>query len=172
MNPTTIFFSIIPVFLGMFFFLVGGLVCFSGVRSRQLENASRSWPSIPGQVTSAEMKVETINFRTRLGGPSTDYRPLIRYEYVIEGIRYQNDQITFGAIKMDKANAEAKLASYPVGSTVTVYYNPKKPDQAVLEHTDTGSILFILVGAVGLVIGLCVVCFGIALIASFLNTAK
>jgi hypothetical protein len=54
--------------------------------------------------------------------------------------------------------------SYPVGAAVTVYYNPTKPSDAVLDITNTrgvkgmlvAGIIFIIVGAIAGIIGIVV----------------
>jgi hypothetical protein len=172
MNLPPTLFSLVPFFLGFFFFVVGGLFFVLGLRSGQMQRASRSWSSVPGQVTGTDIQVKTFKFRTRMGGTRTDYRPVINYEYNVLGIPYQSSQITFGTIQVDQAHAQAMLAKYPPGSAVTVYYNPKKPQQAVLEHGGGGMAWVVLVGGFVSLIGLCLGCFGVTMLTSLVNTPK
>jgi hypothetical protein len=110
--------------------------------------ASRDWPSVEGQVTIAtvEMKTESDD-----DGTTTKYSPRVVYTYAIAGQQYTSDQVVPGARlwHTSRARAEAKLA-YQTGQQVTVYYNPNKPDQAVLEAGATRGAWGML--AIGVVI--------------------
>ena len=55
------------------------------------------------------------------------------YEYSVAGKKQRNNRISIGEDRGDFELAET-LAKYPVGTIVTVYYNPRHPDRAVLER--------------------------------------
>ena len=156
--------ALIPLFFGVFFFVLGVFFLFAGLRAVSMRRASRSWPSASGQVTGSEIQVKTFHFLTRMGGTSTEYRPQIHYAYNVDGIPYQGAQITYGSIDVSQPAAQAMLDKYPPGAEVAVYYNPKKPGEAVLEHADTGVAWFAILGALAALIGLCVTCFGVMLL--------
>jgi hypothetical protein len=100
------------------------------------------------------MKVESDE-----DGTTTSYSPRVVYTYSIAGQQYTSDQVVVGARRWhpSRARAEAKLA-YQTGQQVTVYYNPNKPDQAVLEAGATrGAWGMLAIGIVFTILGATVV---------------
>ena len=57
----------------------------------------------------------------------------IVYEYSVAGRKLRNNRVSIGEDLGNFQVAET-IAKYPVGTVVTVYYNPLHPDQAVLER--------------------------------------
>ena len=68
--------------------------------------------------------------------PSTRFAPQIAYEYVVDGRTYRSEHVAFGKVFWSLAprRAAAKVARYPAGAQVTVYFNPQRPEEAVLER--------------------------------------
>lgn len=64
------------------------------------------------------------------------YRANIRYEYAVNGESHESDIWRFGAkiswLSWPSVAARA-TARYPFGKSVTVFYNPNNPSDAVLE---------------------------------------
>ena len=111
------------------------------LRSRKQAATSQSWPGTPGTITASEMNVVEDD-------ESGDvYAPSIAYEYRVGDRPFTSHRIRFGsASSRDRAKAEAVLGSYPAGKEVTVYYDPARPDQAVLEQSAAGSASFLYLG--------------------------
>ncbi len=64
----------------------------------------------------------------------TAYRPLIEYEYRVDGRDYHSQCVRLGATRATTAErAGAELAAFAVGSTVEVHYDPHAPERAMLE---------------------------------------
>jgi hypothetical protein len=61
----------------------------------------------------------------------TDYYQ-VAYEFVLDGIRYRSEHVTFG-YKGGYALAQEYVIRYPVGKRVTVYYEASNPSFSVLE---------------------------------------
>jgi hypothetical protein len=57
----------------------------------------------------------------------------IVYEYTVAGRKYRCDRVSIGE-NMGNFEVAETIAKYPVGRAVTVYYNPSKRSQAVLER--------------------------------------
>jgi uncharacterized integral membrane protein len=143
---------------GLLFTGAGLLMLILGFVQFRTSRASRDWPSVEGQVTEAT--VETKIDRDE-DGASTRYSPRIIYTYSVSGQQYTSDRVVIGARQWhtSQTRAEAKLVYRP-GQQVTVYYNPGKPSQAVLEAGATRGawgtlaigIIFTILGAVVLVI--------------------
>ena len=81
---------------------------------------------------------------------------MIVYEFTVAGRKYQGSRVSIGE---DLGNFEVAetLAKYPKGKAVTVFYNPRKPAEAVLERDlPTGiwkGLIIIVLVLVGLIFG-------------------
>lgn len=129
------------------------------LRSRRKVSAAQDWPSTSGKVTYAT--VETRHSHRSGGGSSTSHYAKVVYEYSANGQRYQSDRITFGSdVGYGNYNRVLqKVASYPVNSTVQVYYNPDNPAEAVLEKTAPSSKIFLFVAVLIVLILACTMTF-------------
>lgn len=68
----------------------------------------------------------------RIAGSRT--KALVSYRYSVAGRDYSGDRIAFGGeASGPKGRAERTVAAYPVGSPVPVFYDPARPESAVLE---------------------------------------
>lgn len=128
------------------------------VRSQKKAEASQAWPSAVGQVTAAEVKQSVSTDDD--GNTSYAYYPSVTYEYQVADQVYTGKRIAFGGIVASgsSAKAAAELARFPVGGQVTVYYDPGKPGEAVLERKAGGFTWGLAVGAVCLLLGACIAC--------------
>ena len=66
----------------------------------------------------------------------SDY-PVVVYQYEIGGKTYQSQIIRAGEQFLSAriiGQAQAAVARYPVGATVTVFYNPANPAESALER--------------------------------------
>jgi len=136
---------------------IPGLIIFAALyKFYQVWLAAR-WPSTPGKVVVSTTEARVVD----TGGPNsteTETRTFAKIEYVysVAGREYRGHRVSIGE---DLGNFEVKetLARYPIGKPVTVYYNPMKCEQAVLERdipAGTGKGLAIVLGffvAVGVV---------------------
>jgi hypothetical protein len=143
------------IIFGLLFTGIGLFLLVRGFIDFRTSKASRDWPSAGGQVTIAtvETKVEHDE-----DGTTTKYSPRVVYTYSVSGQQYTSDQVVVGARRWhtSQARAEAKLA-YRSGQRVTVYYNPDKPAQAVLEAGATrGAWGTLLIGIVFAILGVIV----------------
>jgi hypothetical protein len=111
-----------------------GIILFAIVYKYIEVSRAARWPSAPGRVVVSTSEVRAV----RSGGPeSDDTEPRnfakIVYEYSVGGQKLRHDRVSIGE---DLGNLEVAetIARYPVGKTVTVYYNARKPNEAVLER--------------------------------------
>lgn len=117
---------IAPCIIGV----VVGATLILHVRSlRHQAKATALWPVTVGRVS--ECQIVEIRQRSR----RSVYRTAVTYEYEIKGIRYRSHRRFFGeeATGGPRSQAEQLCQKYHPGSEVTVYYNPDKPAEAVLE---------------------------------------
>jgi hypothetical protein len=119
----------------------------------QNSQASQSWPSVEGTITSAEIVSDGFRrFRER-------FKAVIAYSYSVDGAPYSSNRIAFqgyGSL-MDE---ESVVEKYSVGSKHPVFYDPANPSSAVLEKGFTMTsialplfaVTFIVAAAVMIVI--------------------
>ena len=128
--------------LGLLFFLIYFLTL---ARAQ----ASQGWPAIQG--TIAESWIEETSTTDDDGSIAYRYAPKVRYRYALMGKEYRGERIAFGPGKSGSRSGAGKgLAKYPKGGSALVYYNPEKPEDAVLERSISKGLL--VTGAVFLAI--------------------
>lgn len=143
---------------GFFFILVFalglGLLLFS-MRSKHKAGESAHWPAAPGTITVSEVKESRSTDDD--GNVSIYYYPRVEYTYFAGGQTHTGKQVSFGGTQglANAAQAEPLLQNYPVNKNVMVYYNPQKPQEAVLERTvSKGSNTARIMGVILLVLSL------------------
>jgi hypothetical protein len=146
---------------GLVFAAIGLFALIRGIVHYRTGKASAVWPSVEGKVIVAtvEMSVSTDSD----GDTSRHYTPRVVYDYSVAGQQYNSDQVSIGAAwnYPSQARAAAKL-KYQTGQRVSVFYNPEKPAQAVLEPGSTrGAWGTLLIGIVFLAGGIVVTIFNI-----------
>jgi hypothetical protein len=105
---------------------------------------ARHWTMTIGKIIHSEV---CISHDTE---DSTDtYRPKIVFEYSVFGEKFICDRLFFGVKIMTNGNlvnSRKLVEKYTVNKEVTVYYNPDKPKQSVIEpgiHNVLGSLFFV-----------------------------
>ena len=141
-----------PVGLGIF--LVGVLWVlgfgYAHYRAASKAKASETWPIASGQVLSCQVIEEESSDRE--GGTTTWYNPVLAYSYSVAGRDIQGSRLRFGNVRSSsRKKAEAALAAYPAGGTVSVRYNPEKPDECVLESRKPAAT-YLIMAAIGVFI--------------------
>ena len=113
--------------------VLAGLVVQLGRRARRaaiVRRAAAVWAETAGTVLST-----TIQIR-RLGQGRSEV-PVVIYAYQVDGRPYQSFRLRAGddtgGIRLH-GDASRTLERYPVGSNVTVYYDPDDPANAALER--------------------------------------
>ena len=125
-------------------FFCGVLAAFYGlimtaVTSKYLEvRRARSWLPATGKIVSSRSEARTVTRHTSQPGAatvSTETRNFaaVRYAFNVNGRRVEGTRI---GIADDPGNFQVaeKLRLYPVGKTVTVYYDQSRPENCVLER--------------------------------------
>ncbi|MDP2654630.1 MAG: DUF3592 domain-containing protein [Candidatus Omnitrophota bacterium] len=127
------------------FLLIGGFCLWMGWSGIRESRSSASWSPAEGRVVSSKVSAQTIH---RRGADGIEFKAEVIYEYVADGVRHTSSRVRWGGENfLSREDAEAFLQGYPMGKTVTVHYNPRKPDQAILENgsEDTG-VLYLVTG--------------------------
>jgi hypothetical protein len=102
------------------------------------------WPSTPGAITESTI-METFGHAGRIEEPK------LSYTYILNGREYVGHTIAITEVdSSSRQAAQDKIAPYPVGRQFEVFYNPEKPEDAVLEK-QSSPVVFVMFGIVGAV---------------------
>ncbi len=113
--------------------IFGGLGYFFYKRNQKSTVArklAQSWPSTTGMVLMSSVQ-------TRRSGRSITTYPVVVYQYTVNGQSYQSQTIKAGEQFLNvrvHGQAQAAVARYPVGASITVYYDPANPAESALER--------------------------------------
>ncbi len=145
------FFLVITLALG------GGLIFFSK-RSKKKADLSQGWPSVGGKVILSEVRQSANTDED--GYTSYSYYPRVEFAYMVAGQSYESKRLSFGGVTgtSNPDKAQETVNKYPVGSPVTVYYNPEKPSEGVIERVAGGSRLALIMGIILLIISFFIAC--------------
>jgi Protein of unknown function (DUF3592) len=114
-----------------------GLILFAAAYKTLQVRAAREWPSAPGKVviSNSELRDVRVLDDSREDDHRVEQRNFanIVYQYSVAGKQLRNNRVSIGD---DRGNFEVAetIAKYPVGTSVTVFYNPLHPNEAVLER--------------------------------------
>lgn len=106
------------------FVLVGLGIAVYGLTVLYHARRTAAWPGTPGVVTRSEV----------VRGDDS-YSAALAYSYTVDGVAYEGTSIASGPeiTSSTEDHARRRVDRYPVGSAVTVYYDPAAPATAVLE---------------------------------------
>ncbi len=114
-----------------------GLILVAAIYKTLQVRAAREWPSTPGRVvvSTSELRDVKVLDSERESGRKLEQRNFadIVYEYSVSGQTLRNNRVSIGEDRGNFQVAET-IAKYPVGAPVTVYYNSRRPREAVLER--------------------------------------
>ncbi|RYE50033.1 MAG: DUF3592 domain-containing protein [Hyphomicrobiales bacterium] len=149
----------VPWFVYAIPFSFVGLIAAAAFYKYLQVRAAAHWPSVQGKVVVSRAEVRTVQTfdDNRSGGRGSEKRNFAKivYEYTARGKKLRNDRVSIGE---DLGNFEVAetIARYPVGSIVTVYYNPLTPQQAVLERDAPkgarGCLIWMVVGGSAIIL--------------------
>jgi len=136
--------GILSIIGGMFFFV-------KALGISKNVGAGADWLSVEGKVIKSEL---TSTWSSNAGG--VNYHLNIEYVYTVNGKDFTSDVVAFGGVldgnfpKMRKRYIER----YPKGGVVKVYYDPAKPENAVLEPNENIAIFYYVVASVFVLLGI------------------
>lgn len=147
-------FAFVPLCFGGFFFLAGGLLLFFAIRTRKKSSASLSWPSTTGTIHSSTVRRNSSTDED--GHTSYTFSPIVEYDYLVNGQAYKGKTIHYGITPSPSmATAQKEVDRFAPGMQVTVFYNPEKPNEAVLEKKEVKSKVGLILGMVFMALTLC-----------------
>ncbi len=114
------------------FLLFLGVVGVAGIQvGKTRVNQVTQWPSTTGRIVTSELTTSTVKTGRVL---KIDAIAKIIYTYSVNGKSYRSEGLRVVPMLHFKPEGtpEKLLAKYPVGKSVNVYYDPNKPDDALL----------------------------------------
>ncbi len=111
--------------------IVGGYLAYQFI-SKPIEEkakASKEWSLTHGKVVVSKIQSE-------ISGGKSMYFADIHYDYTVDGKDYRNSGVSVaseGTSTSSKRSVTRTIRKYPEDSEVKVYYNPKNPQESVLE---------------------------------------
>lgn len=146
-NAMLIGFGVIAIVIGAVLYVVQ-------LRQGLRAEASKKWPRASGTVTACALE-KSPEHRRR-------YRALVQYSYRVGGKDYQGSRIFWGGNEGREKHVASVVETYPAGSKVRVFYDPKNPAEAVLDPIqNTGSRQLVLYALAMITLGLFTVTGGI-----------
>ncbi|NPA58531.1 MAG: DUF3592 domain-containing protein [Aquificae bacterium] len=86
------------------------------------------WKKTEGTVIKSGMERAENNHRY-------DYfKPAVEYRYTVGGKEYTGRKVFLTELASDRKTVEKVLKQFPEGGKITVYYNPFRPEEAVLKR--------------------------------------
>lgn len=135
-----------------FWFIIPGIMSIMiGYTSAQYAENSKTWPEAEGRILSVKLeRNSSTGFKTPGGGHSsghTSYKPVIKYEYYVNGVKYESTNLSFGDNSYsDHTKAQNILNGYKTGQYVNVYYKPENPQVVVIDRGFNGIPISLIVG--------------------------
>jgi hypothetical protein len=110
------------------FMAVAGFSFAVGFWIRRREQAASSWPKASGVI------VTSTTLRQYAGRGRDEVTPVIEYEFTQDGRSFRSAHWRLLNFSVGNSiSAQAVISRYPVGSSVTVFVNPRDPMRSVLE---------------------------------------
>ena len=108
----------------------GILLIISALTIGKKAKTNISWPSVKGRVLSSEI-VESSGL-TPDGVPFSSFKPVIRFQYTINAVDFMSIHIGQAVLQANHPSLLQLSERYPVGTTVTVHFDPLNPNEAIL----------------------------------------
>ena len=114
------------------FFILGSAILGFALSGLINGHASTHWPTTEATIIQSKIEQKRVHSAERHGF-TNKFRPSVEYIYSVDGKEYQGNRIT--ATDRDgvsREHSQSIIDSYPVDSTVKVYYSADQPENSVL----------------------------------------
>jgi len=109
---------------------ISGVLFAMGFWIRHREAAIRAWPQSTGKIVKSEP------LRQYVGQGREEVLPIIEYEFDYQGRSVRTSHWRFGNFSVgNNISSGAVISRYPIGSSVTVFVNQRRPEKSVLESS-------------------------------------
>lgn len=113
-----------------------------------------SWPRADGEITKSKIVMD--DSQSGMNSPNKTFKAEVTYKYTAGKRSYRNSRICVGGqLQLSlRGKAEDYCERYPVGQTVSVFYDPDNPSDSCLERKEETSGMYLLIGALFAIIGI------------------
>lgn len=119
-----------PILCLGFLLVVVGTGTFIGTGSQVLKaRQGKNWPTVPGKIVYSDVRSSDI-------GEQTTYNARVVVAYAVDGLGYESQDRLFAGERSEFNTYQTALKQterFTIGDEVTVYYNPRYPDDMTLE---------------------------------------
>ncbi len=142
--------------------VLGILLLFLYFRNKRKTKESRDWAATSGNIIRSEVnKIVDDEDSSKVS-----FLPKLEYEYYVDDATYRSKRISFGSAHdfASRQKAEEFIRQFPMGSQITVYYDPNKPKDAILIREMRSMTAGLFVGIlliVGSILVLCISLIGL-----------
>ena len=145
---------------GALFLLGGSALLYAAYDWQQRVKRSFSWPTVQGRVLKSEV---VLTRSAEVNSSRLNYVPNVEYEYTVDDVLYTHDHIELGGNTSDpfRGSAEKRAATYPIGSDVTVYFDPENASTACLERRSGQPKMMIVIGVASWIGGVPMILFAL-----------
>lgn len=128
---------VLSLLVGLPMGLTAAFLAYQAWSAQKRAWAARNWPQTEGLIISAQVKSARVRVRRGSGGGyrmATRYKPQVIYRYLANGVTHESQRLYLGDTigYSGPGPVEKTLTHYPLGTLVTVYYNPDNPAEATL----------------------------------------
>ena len=116
----------------------------SDAKNLALFKAAAGWRETPGLIGESWVKIhrqratetrDSDGNVTTTGSDTLTFEPRVSYSYTVNGIALTGKRIDFTRVQaLGEDEAQERLGRFPIGRTVSVYYDPANPKSAVLDR--------------------------------------
>lgn len=132
--------------------IMGSVLTVASLNSLKAAWAMQSWPSTRGVIRSSRIEITAYGL----------YKPTIEYTFTLGDRQIAGKRRKlFEQATNNRVWADTVVGRYPIGSSVTVYYDPNDPRRCVVDRENT-----LTLGAIFAIIGLSLSAFGLAILRS------
>ena len=142
--------KIIGLVIGMVFLSIGVYLFENGWKIYRQGQTTKEWSTIGGVIGSCDIALNKHGSKD-----DTPYEVYVKYDYQVGDRAFEGGCIYHRAMASfaTREKAEAFAAQYPAGAPVTVYYDSRNPEDALLRPGSTaeGPFLMFFGGFLGLI---------------------
>jgi len=103
-----------------------------GLWARHMALRSGNWPHVEGVVVDSRVDDSNLEMSA----------PKVRYRYVVDGKVWMGWRVSYSGYGTSRRAMQARIADYPTGQTVKVFYDPADPARSVLSNRPSADWLF------------------------------
>ncbi|MEM1191972.1 MAG: DUF3592 domain-containing protein [Pseudomonadota bacterium] len=124
--------------VGIFLLIGFAMLGYAGV-SWTRGYAAKSWPTTQGEIIASTLHIDRDS-------DGDTYTAKVRYQYEVDGRRYESDRISFGFSGTDnRQDHQAIKDRLSAGTHVSVCYNMANPQMATLSTRQSKGLIFLTI---------------------------